>query len=102
MYNHMVGINNSPTVAGAAFAAVFAAALSNGGSFNNILPGINYFAKLNTEGNFVPVISGPSTVQSGATPHRHLVGLPAEVGNLGRGADLEGSHPLRRDLRFLL
>jgi putative spermidine/putrescine transport system substrate-binding protein len=68
IYNHMVGINNSPTVAGAAFAAVFAAALANGGSFDNILPGINYFAKLNTEGNFVPVISGPSTVQSGATP----------------------------------
>ena len=68
VYNHMVGINNSPTVAGAAFAAVFAAALANGGSFNNITPGINYFAKLNTEGNFVPVISGPSTVQSGATP----------------------------------
>lgn len=68
VYNHMVGINNSPTVAGAAFAAVFAAALANGGSFDNILPGINYFAKLNTVGNFVPVISGPSTVQSGATP----------------------------------
>jgi putative spermidine/putrescine transport system substrate-binding protein len=68
MYNHMVGINNSPTVAGAAFAAVFAAALSNGGSFNNIVPGIKYFAKLNDEGNFVPVISGANTVQSGATP----------------------------------
>ncbi len=68
IYNHEVGINNSPTVAGAAFAAVFAAALANGGTFNNILPGINYFAKLNNEGNFVPVISGPSTVQSGATP----------------------------------
>jgi putative spermidine/putrescine transport system substrate-binding protein len=68
IYNHMVGINNSPLVAGAAFAAVFAAALSNGGTFNNITPGINYFEKLNNEGNFVPVISGPSTVQSGATP----------------------------------
>jgi putative spermidine/putrescine transport system substrate-binding protein len=68
MYSHMVGINNSPTVAGAAFAAVFAAALANGGSFNNILPGIQYFAKLNNAGNFVPVISGANTVQSGATP----------------------------------
>ena len=48
IYNHKVGINNSPTVAGAAFAAVFAAALANGGSFNNIQPGINYFAKLKT------------------------------------------------------
>ncbi len=68
IYKHMVGINNSPTEAGAAFAAVYAAALANGGSFGNIGPGISYFQKLNQEGNFVPVISGPSTVQSGATP----------------------------------
>jgi putative spermidine/putrescine transport system substrate-binding protein len=68
IYKHMIGINNSPTEAGAAFAAVYAAALANGGSFGNIGPGISYFQKLNQEGNFVPVISGPSTVQSGATP----------------------------------
>jgi len=68
IYKHMVGINNSPTEAGAAFAAVFAAALANGGSFNNIAPGITYFEQLNKEGNFVPVVSGPATVQSGATP----------------------------------
>lgn len=67
-YRHMVGINNSPTVAGAAFAAVFAAALANKGSFNNISPGVSYFERLNKVGNFVPVVSGPSTVQSGATP----------------------------------
>ncbi len=68
IYKHMVGINNSPTVAGAAFAAVFAAALANGGSFNDIGPGINYFSQLDKVGNFVPVVSGPATVQSGATP----------------------------------
>jgi putative spermidine/putrescine transport system substrate-binding protein len=68
VYKHMVGINNSPTVAGAAFAAVYAAALANGGSFGNIAPGVAYFQKLNKEGNFVPVVAGPSTVQSGATP----------------------------------
>ena len=68
IYKHMVGINNSPTVAGAAFAAVFAAALANGGSFNNIGPGISYFSQLNKEGNFVPVVAGPATVESGATP----------------------------------
>jgi putative spermidine/putrescine transport system substrate-binding protein len=68
IYKHMVGINNSPTEAGAAFAAVYAAALANGGSLGNIGPGVSYFEKLNQEGNFVPVISGPSTVQSGATP----------------------------------
>ncbi len=39
IYKHMVGINNSPTEAGAAFAAVYAAALANGGSLGDIGPG---------------------------------------------------------------
>ncbi|HEY2506182.1 MAG TPA: ABC transporter substrate-binding protein [Streptosporangiaceae bacterium] len=68
-YKHMIGINNSPTTAGAAFAAVYAASLANGGSFANIEPGIQYFAHLNKIGNFVPTaIGGPSTVQNGTTP----------------------------------
>jgi putative spermidine/putrescine transport system substrate-binding protein len=68
-YKNMIGLNNSPTTAGAAFAAVYAAALANGGSFANIEPGINYFAKLKSIGNFVPTaIGGPTTVQNGTTP----------------------------------
>jgi putative spermidine/putrescine transport system substrate-binding protein len=67
-YKDMVGINGNPTQAGAAFAAVYAASLANGGSFSNIQPGINYFQKLNQEGNFVPVTASPATVQSGQTP----------------------------------
>ena len=64
---YKIGINNNPTQASAAFSAVFAAALANGGSFNNIKPGVDYFQKLNQEGNFVATVAGPSTVQSGAT-----------------------------------
>ena len=68
-YKNMIGLNNSPTTAGAAFAAVYAAALANGGSFNNIEPGIQFFANLNKIGNFVPTaIGGPTTVQNGTTP----------------------------------
>jgi putative spermidine/putrescine transport system substrate-binding protein len=68
-YKHMIGLNNSPTTASAAFSAVFAAALANGGSLNNIEPGIQFFANLNKIGNFVPAaIGGPSTVQNGTTP----------------------------------
>jgi putative spermidine/putrescine transport system substrate-binding protein len=68
-YKNMVGLNNSPTTAGAAFAAVYAAALANGGSFSNIQPGIKYFAHLKSIGNFVPTaIGGPTTVQNGTTP----------------------------------
>ena len=68
-YKNMIGLNNSPTTAGAAFAAVYAAALANHGSYSNILPGIQYFAHLKKIGNFVPTaIGGPSTVQNGTTP----------------------------------
>ena len=68
-YKNMIGLNNSPTTAGAAFAAVYAAALANGGSFSNIEPGIKYFAHLKAIGNFVPTaIGGPTTVQNGTTP----------------------------------
>jgi putative spermidine/putrescine transport system substrate-binding protein len=68
-YKNMIGLNNSPTTAGAAFAAVYAAALANGGSFGNIAPGVKYFANLKKIGNFVPTaIGGPTTVQNGTTP----------------------------------
>ena len=68
IYKNQVALNGNPTQAGAAFAAVYAAALAKGGSFNDILPGVQYFQKLASEGNFVPVTGGPSTVKSGQTP----------------------------------
>ncbi|HEX9517041.1 MAG TPA: ABC transporter substrate-binding protein [Streptosporangiaceae bacterium] len=68
VYKHEVAINGNPTQASAAFSAVYAAALANGGSLGNINPGIAFFAKLKKKGNFVPVTAGPTTVQSGRTP----------------------------------
>jgi putative spermidine/putrescine transport system substrate-binding protein len=68
IYKGQVAINGNPTQASAAFSAVFAAALANGGSLSNIEPGIKYFQTLNSEGNFVPVQAGPATVESGQTP----------------------------------
>ncbi|HEX5295119.1 MAG TPA: ABC transporter substrate-binding protein, partial [Streptosporangiaceae bacterium] len=67
-YKHQVAINNNPTSAAAAFDAVWAAALANGGSFSNIAPGVTFFKKLHQEGNFVPVAAGPTTVENGSTP----------------------------------
>ena len=68
IYKNQVAINGNPTQASAAFSAVYAAALANGGSLANIKPGIQYFQKLHQAGNFVPVTAGPTTVQSGQTP----------------------------------
>jgi putative spermidine/putrescine transport system substrate-binding protein len=67
-YKHEVGINGNPTEASAAFSAVYAAALANGGSLSNIAPGIKYFQQLNKVGNFVSGTSSASTVEDGQTP----------------------------------
>jgi putative spermidine/putrescine transport system substrate-binding protein len=67
-YKNQIALNGNPTQAGAAFAAVYAAALANGGSFSNIAPGVAYFKKLSSEGNFVPVTGAENTVESGQTP----------------------------------
>jgi putative spermidine/putrescine transport system substrate-binding protein len=67
-YKGKVALNGSPLTSGSAVAGVFAAALGNGGSLNNVQPGIDYFAKLKQIGNFIPVQSTPQTVASGQTP----------------------------------
>jgi ABC-type Fe3+ transport system substrate-binding protein len=67
-YKGQVALNGNPTQAAAAFSGVWAAALSNGGSLDDIGPGIDFFKKIKDAGNFNPVESTPATVQSGETP----------------------------------
>jgi putative spermidine/putrescine transport system substrate-binding protein len=68
IYKNQVAIDGDPSQTGSAFAAVYAAALANGGSLSNIAPGVAYFKSLKAAGNFVPTEGTPATVQSGATP----------------------------------
>ena len=67
-YKGQVAIVNSPAVAGDAFAAVWSAALANGGSLDNIMPGLRFFQKLKDVGNFNPIIANPAQIASGETP----------------------------------
>ncbi|MHB8190179.1 MAG: ABC transporter substrate-binding protein [Ferrimicrobium sp.] len=60
-----VALDGNPTSAGAAFGAVYAAALANGGSLSNIQPGLNFFKRLSAAGNFVPVLSTAAAIESG-------------------------------------
>jgi putative spermidine/putrescine transport system substrate-binding protein len=68
IYHNQVAIDGNPNQTGSAFAAVYAAALANGGSLADIGPGVSYFKQLHQAGNFVPVLGTPATVQSGQTP----------------------------------
>jgi putative spermidine/putrescine transport system substrate-binding protein len=67
-YKGKVALNGSPLTSGSAVGGVFAAALGNGGSLTNVGAGIDFFAKLKSSGNFIPVQSTPQTIASGQTP----------------------------------
>ncbi len=67
-YKGLVALNGDPREAGAAFAAVYAAALANGGSLDDILPGIKYFADLKAAGNLAGTDVTEASVLSGDTP----------------------------------
>jgi len=67
-YKGKVALNGDPTQAGAAFSGVVMAALGNGGSADDIAPGVEFFAQLKEAGNFLPVDPTPATIASGQTP----------------------------------
>jgi len=67
-YKGLVALNGDPRESGAAFAAVMAASIANGGSFDDILPGVQYFADLKKSGNLSGSDVTPASVISGETP----------------------------------
>ena len=67
-YHGQVAIDGDPRSANDAFSAVYAAALANGGSLDNIEPGINFFAKLKKIGNYIPADALPANIAKGSTP----------------------------------
>ena len=67
-YKGKVALNGDPTKANAAFSAVWAAAVANGGSFDNIKPGVDFFGTLKKAGVYVPIQATEATIESGETP----------------------------------
>ena len=67
-YKGMIALNGDPTAAAAGFNGVVMASLANGGSADDIAPGVDFFKKLNDAGNLLPVDPTPATIASGQTP----------------------------------
>jgi len=67
-YKGKIALAGDPRTSNQAFLTVAAAAVANKGSFSNIMPGLEFFKKMNQVGNFVPIIAVPGTVASGETP----------------------------------
>jgi putative spermidine/putrescine transport system substrate-binding protein len=82
-----VALNGNPTRASAGFHGVMMAALANGGSADDIAPGVDFFKKLHQSGNMLPVDPTPATIASGQTP----VVIDWEYLNLAQSKTLKGS-----------
>jgi putative spermidine/putrescine transport system substrate-binding protein len=63
-----VALNGNPTQAGAAFSGVMMASIASGGSADDIAPGVDFFKKLKSAGNFLPIDPDPTTIESGQSP----------------------------------
>jgi putative spermidine/putrescine transport system substrate-binding protein len=85
-YKGKVALNGDPTQAGAAFNGVVMAALGNGGSADDIAPGVDFFGRLKKAGNFLPVDPTPATIESGQTP----VVIDWDYLNVAQGQKLTG------------
>jgi len=64
-YKHQIGIDGDPRQATDALMAVWSASLGNGGSADNVQPGIDFFAKLKSNGNYTPARSDQAHMQTG-------------------------------------
>ena len=85
-YRGKVALNGDPTKAGAAFSGVVMAALSQGGTADDISKGVAFFTSLKTAGNFLPVDPTGATIESGQTP----VVFDWDYLNVAQGAKLVG------------
>lgn len=67
-YAGQVTINGDPRESSSALAAVFAAALANGGSLDDVGPGIDYFARLASDGVLVGYDNTEELLMAGDIP----------------------------------
>jgi putative spermidine/putrescine transport system substrate-binding protein len=83
-FKSSVALNGDPTKANAALNGVMMASLANGGTLDNIGPGVDFFQKLNKAGTFSPVQATTATVKNGSTP----VVFDWDYLSLGHGKDV--------------
>jgi putative spermidine/putrescine transport system substrate-binding protein len=70
-YKNAVSLAGDPRASAQAIMSVYAAGLANGGEAGGeaaAKAGLDYFKKLNADGNFVPVIGKTATLAQGQTP----------------------------------
>jgi putative spermidine/putrescine transport system substrate-binding protein len=67
-YAGKVALNGDPTQTASALAGVWASALANGGTLDDINPGLTFWGDLAKSGNLLKVDPNAATIESGQTP----------------------------------
>ncbi len=67
-YKGQVALAGDPRSSNQAAQTVYAAAIANGGSLDNIQPGLEFFKELNARGNLLPLIANTGSIAKGETP----------------------------------
>ncbi len=67
-YKGKVALNGDPTQSSSAQYGVIMTSLANGGSLDDMAPGVEFFKKLKAAGNFLPIDPTSATEESGQTP----------------------------------
>lgn len=68
VYRGQIALAGDPRASNQAAQSVYAAALANGGSLDNIQPGLDFFKQLNEAGNLLPLIADSGPIAKGETP----------------------------------
>lgn len=89
-YKGQVALAGDPRKSSQAISAVHAATLGNNGTLDDAMAGLDFFAKLNKAGNFVPVIGKAGTLAKGETP----IVLRWDYLALGDRDSLKGNPPV--------
>ena len=67
-YKGQIGLAGDPRASNEAAQTVYAAAMANGGTLDNIQPGLDFFKQLNANGNLLPLIADSGPIAKGETP----------------------------------
>jgi putative spermidine/putrescine transport system substrate-binding protein len=67
-YEGQIALAGDPRASNQAAQTVYAAALANGGSLDDIQPGLEFFKQLNSLGNLLPLIADSGSIAKGETP----------------------------------
>ena len=89
-YKAAVAMSGDPRTSNQAILSVQNASLANGGTLEDPTAGLEFFAQLNSSGNFVPVIANNALVARGETPVR----ITWDYNALAGADSFEGNPPI--------